>query len=49
MQKVDKNKDDAKTLLTSIVDLVVLIREDVRRHGDRCGTPYADLCKIFAK
>jgi hypothetical protein len=47
-QKVDKNKDDARILLESIVKLIVVIRDDVRRHGDLCGTRYAEFCKVFA-
>jgi hypothetical protein len=46
-QKADKNKDDAKTLLESIVKLIFVIREDVLRHGDLCGTRCAELCKDF--
>jgi hypothetical protein len=47
-QKVGKNKDDARILLESVVTLIVVIRDDVRRHGDLCETRYAGFCKVFA-
>jgi hypothetical protein len=47
-QKIDKNKDDARIPLESIVKLIVTIRDDVKRHGDFCVTLYAEPCKALA-
>jgi hypothetical protein len=48
-QRVQKNKDDVKSLLESIVNLVVVIRDDVLSQGDQCATTYAAFCKVFAE
>jgi hypothetical protein len=42
-----KNKDDMRILLESVIDIVVVVRDDLLAQGDLSGPGYKEMCLDF--